>query len=46
MRAEMKNTRASGAKITTHLKALCEHEVAEGRQARDRAIGARTTDMA
>ena len=39
MRAEMKNTSASGAKITTHLKGLCEHELAERGQL-ETAVGA------
>ena len=40
MRAEMKNTIASGAKMTTHLNGLLKMNVAEGRQAADRAIHA------
>ena len=45
MRAEMKNTSASGAKITTHLKALANMKLPNGGQLEARAAPC-TTDMA
>ena len=44
MRAEMKNTKASGAKITTHLKALAYMN--EPKAVSSRPAAPCTTDMA